>query len=367
MTVMINAEPAVAGLLEAAIEDAIAHESKWSREPSADGSTWGVHGADPAPWNRLLGPVSARGPASGVLVHRGRRIAHWGEPGRSDLTFSVAKTYLALLAGVAFDRGLIHDPEEPVRARLPGIGFDSTQNAPIRWIHLLQQTSEWEGECFGLPDQVDRWRRLSFQPPGQDAGAKGGARPLRAPGMYWEYNDVRINQLALALLHLFRQPLPEVFREAVMTPIGASTDWAWRGYDHAWVEIDGKRMQSVPGGTHWGGGVTISSEDQLRLGTLLLQRGAWQGRQVISSQWIERMFSPCPIAPFYGMLVWLNRTREVFPSAPASGVFAIGAGSSFTWVDPALDLVLVARWLEADHADRFFGRIAQALGGGRSA
>ena len=79
------------------------------------------------------------------------------------------------------------------------------------------------------------------------------------------------------------------------------------------------------------------------------------------------MFSPCPIAPFYGMLVWLNRTREVFPSAPASGVFAIGAGSSFTWVDPALDLVLVARWLEADHADRFFGRIAQALGGGRSA
>ena len=49
MTVMIDAEPAVAELLGAAIEDAIAHESKWSREPSADGSTWGVHGADPPP------------------------------------------------------------------------------------------------------------------------------------------------------------------------------------------------------------------------------------------------------------------------------------------------------------------------------
>jgi CubicO group peptidase (beta-lactamase class C family) len=362
MTVMIDAEPAVAGLLGAAIEDAIAHESKWSREPSADGSTWGVHGADPPPWNRLLGPVSARGPASGVLVHRGRRLARWGEPARADLTFSVAKTYLALLAGVAFDRGLIADPDEPIRARLPGIGFDSAHNASICWTHLLQQTSEWEGECFGLPDQVDRWRRLSFQPPGKDTGAKGGARPLRVPGTYWEYNDVRINHLSLALLHLFREPLPEVFRQAVMEPIGASADWTWRGYDNAWLEIDGRRMQSVPGGTHWGGGVTISSEDQIRLGTLLLHGGAWAGRQVVSSQWIARMLSPCAIAPFYGMLVWLNRTREVFPSAPASSVFAIGAGSSFTWVDRELDLVLVARWLEAEHADRFFGRIARALG-----
>jgi CubicO group peptidase (beta-lactamase class C family) len=147
-----------------------------------------------------------------------------------------------------------------------------------------------------------------------------------------------------------------------MEPIGASADWTWRGYDNAWLEIDGRRMQSVPGGTHWGGGVTISSEDQIRLGTLLLHGGAWAGRQVVSSQWIARMLSPCAIAPFYGMLVWLNRTREVFPSAPASSVFAIGAGSSFTWVDRELDLVLVARWLEAEHADRFFGRIARALG-----
>ena len=362
MPVMIKSEPTVARALEEAIAFAIAHESKWSREPSIDGSTWGVHGADPPPWNRLLGPVSARGPASGVILHRGERIAHWGEPARADLTFSVAKTYLALLAGVALDRGLITDPDERIQARLPGIGFDSQHNAAITWTHLLRQTSEWEGDCFGLPDQVDRWRRLSFQPAGPDAGPKGGARPLQPPGCYWEYNDVRINQLALALLHLFRKPLPEVFREAVMEPIGASRDWSWRGYDNAWVEIDGRPMQSVPGGTHWGGGVTISSDDQLRIGRLMLEGGRCAGRQVISSAWIDRMFSPSAIAPFYGMLVWLNGTRQVFPSAPASSVFAIGAGSSFTWIDRELDLVLIARWLEAEHADGFFGRVWQALG-----
>lgn len=354
-------EPGREQAMKEAIAFACEHESKWSREPSADGSTWGVHGADPPPWNRLLGPVSARGPASGVVVHRGCRIAKWGEPARADLTFSVAKTYLALLAGIAVDRGLIADPHEPVQKTTPGIGFDSPHNRAITWMHLLQQTSEWEGSCFGLPDQVDRWRRLSFQPAGVDAGPKGGPRPLHRPGTYWEYNDVRINQLSLALLHRFRRPLPDVFREAIMQPIGASENWSWQAYEHAWVEIDGKRIQSVPGGTHWGAGVTISSEDQLRIGQLVLARGVWDGRQVISAAWIDQMMRACPIAPFYGMLVWLNATRQVFPSAPSSSVFAIGAGSSFTWMDRELDLVVVARWLDADYADGFFGRVWRAL------
>jgi CubicO group peptidase (beta-lactamase class C family) len=344
-----------------AIAFATAHESSWSREPSMDGSTWGVHGADPAPHNRLLGPVSARGGPTGLILKDGRELARWGEPERSDLTFSIAKTYLALLAGVAHDRGLLPNPDEPVIRRVSGIGFEGAHNQGITWTHLLQQTSEWEGSCFGLPDQVDRYRKLSFQPALNTDGNKGDARPLRAPGTYWEYNDVRINQLSLALLHLFRRPLPEVFDEAIMRPLGASRDWSWRGYDHAWVEIDGRRMQSVPGGTHWGGGVTISSLDQALIGELLLDRGQFRGRRLISSEWMDRLYAPCPIAPFYGYLVWLNATRQVFPKAPATSVFAIGAGSSFTWIDPALRSVVIVRWLNADHADTLFGMIAQTI------
>jgi CubicO group peptidase (beta-lactamase class C family) len=344
-----------------AIAYAIAHESTWTREPSVDGSTWGVHGADPAPYNRLLGPVSARGGPSGLIVCNGCEWARWGEPGRADLTFSIAKTYLALLAGVAHDRGLLPDPDEPVIKRVPGIGFEGAHNQDITWAHLLQQTSEWEGRCFGLPEQVDRYRTLSFQPAGDVSGRKGDPRPLRDPGTYWEYNDVRINQLSLALMYLFRRPLPEVFDEAIMRPLGASQDWSWRGYDDAWVTLDGRRMQSVPGGTHWGGGVTISSLDQALIGELLLDRGVFRGRRLISSEWMDRLFAPCPIAPFYGYLVWLNATRQVFPQAPASSVFAIGAGSSFTWIDPVLRSVVIVRWLDAEHADPLFGMIARAL------
>jgi CubicO group peptidase (beta-lactamase class C family) len=348
-----------AARLQQAIQYAIDHETPWPREP---GEGWGIHQQDPPPWNRLLGPVHARGAVSGVIVLRGDRLIAWGEPERPDLTFSVAKTYLALLAGVAHDRGLLPDVDEPVGARLRGIGFDSGRNARVTWAHLLQQTSEWEGSCFGVPEQVDRYRTLQFQG-GAAAGRKGDPRPLQEPGTYWEYNDVRINQLSLALLHLFRRPLPEVFREAIMRPIGASENWRWTGYDDAWVEIVGRRMQSVPGGTHWGGGVSIGSADQARIGQLLLDDGQVEGRQVLSAQWIARMRTPCPIAPFYGYLIWLNHARRVFPSVPESSYFAIGAGSSFTWIEPERRMVVVVRWIDADHADPFFGRVLEAVDG----
>jgi CubicO group peptidase (beta-lactamase class C family) len=344
--------------IEQAVQFAIDHETPWSREI---GPAWGIHHVDPPPWNRLLGPVHARGAVSGTIVLDGRTLVSWGEPERPDLTFSVAKTYLALLAGVAHDRGLLPDVDEPVGARVRGIGFDAGRNARVTWAHLLQQTSEWEGECFGVPDQVDRYRTVQFQGAAPAQGRKGDPRPLRTPGTYWEYNDVRINQLSLALLHLFGRPLPEVFRDSIMRPVGASDNWTWTGYDQAWIELAGRRMQSVPGGTHWGGGVSINSIDQVRVGQLLLNEGRANGRQVISSQWIERMRSPCAIAPFYGYLTWLNHARRIFSSVPASSCFAIGAGSSFTWIEPERRMVLVVRWIDADYADAFFGQVLQAL------
>ena len=343
--------------IDQAVQFAIDHETSWSREI---GDSWGIHHQDPAPWNRLLGPVHPRGPVSGTIVVKGQTLISWGEPERTDLTFSVAKTYLALLAGVAHDQGLLPDVDEPVGARIHGIGFDAGHNAQVTWKHLLQQTSEWEGECFGVPDQVDRYRIVQFQQV-HATGKKGDPRPLRTPGTYWEYNDVRINQLSLALLHLFGRPLPEVFRDTVMQPIGASDRWSWVGYDNAWIELDGRKVQSVPGGSHWGGGISIGSIDQARVGQLFLEDGRAKGRQVISSEWIERMRIPCVIAPFYGYLTWLNHARTVFPRVPESSYFAVGAGSSFTWMEPERQMVLVVRWIDGDHTDEFFGRVLRAL------
>ena len=156
------------------------------------------------------------------------------------------------------------------------------KTARVTWRHLLQNTSEWEGELFGKSDLIDRNRNLGLE----GKGRKGDPRPLQAPGSHWEYNDVRVNRLSLALLRRFRRPLPEVFAERIMDPIGASKDWSWHGYRTSRVEIDGRMIESVSGGTHWGGGMLIHAEDQARIGLLMLRRGEWNGRRILPESWI---------------------------------------------------------------------------------
>jgi len=355
--------------LRDAVRFAAAHESPWPRDPSAPPAAgrppWGVHDDDPPPFNRLRGPVRARGPQSGVVRQHGNELAAWGEPDRADLTFSVAKSYLALIAGVAHDAGLLPDENERVVDRLPGIGFDSEHNRAITWAQLLTQTSEWEGTCFGVPDSVDRWRKVGLDPQPATRGPKGGARPLQAPGTYWEYNDVRINQLALALLHLVHRPLPQVFLEQVLQPLGGGAGFAWQGYDDAWLELPGiGRVQSVPGGSHWGGGVSISARDQARIGAMVLAGGSVDGRTIVSRAWLDRMAAPTPIAPFYGRLVWLNRDGRAFPGASTRAIVMQGAGDHITWIDPELDAIVVLRWLDSAHAKETFARFGAALRAG---
>jgi CubicO group peptidase (beta-lactamase class C family) len=157
--------------------------------------------------------------------------------------------------------------------------------------------------------------------------------------------------------------LPEVFREAIMQPLGTSENWQWVGYDNAWVDINGQRMQSVPGGTHWGGGLSISAHDQLKVASLFVNDGKVGGYQIISSEWLARMRTPCALAPYYGYLVWLNHEGRVFPSVPASSYFAVGAGSSFMWIEPERKMAVVVRWLNSAHADEFFGLVLKAVDG----
>jgi CubicO group peptidase (beta-lactamase class C family) len=354
-----HAAPDEAGLDPAAIADAARHaadhETPWQR----DLAQMVAHDFDEQPpWNQTLGPVRPRGGPNGLLLRHGLITAEWGDTTRVDMTFSVAKSYLSILTGLAWDRGLIGDPHARVNLRVDDGGFDPPHNDAITWHHLLQQTSEWEGVLWDKPDLVDRNRAVGGRP---SAAPKGSHRNLQPPGEFWEYNDVRVNRLALALLQVWRRPLPEIFRELVMDPIGASADWEWHGYRNSTVEIDGERMPSVSGGGHWGGGVFINARDQARIGLLLLNRGMWNGRRILSEEWIERMLEPCPLFRNYGYLWWLNTDRALYPSASAASYCARGAGGNLTWIDPANDLVAVLRWTDPAAMDGFMKLTMAAL------
>ena len=323
------------------------HYLSFGREPFGDG----------------IGPFKVRGPASGVIVRHGYIAAEWGDTARVDMTFSVTKSFLSTTIGLAWSDGLIRDLDDPVLGYMapislpPGDGepgvdrvgfgapdpallFESAHNRKITWNHLLRQTSDWEGTLWGKPDWADS--------PGDDVAAKK-SRERSEPGSAYKYNDVRVNLLALAGLNVWRRPLPEVLREYVMDPIGASPTWRWFGYDNSWVIIDGQRIQSVSGGGHWGGGMFISARDQARFGLFTLRNGNWNGEQLLSTEWLDMARTPTPAQTGYGFMnFFLNTEQRMYPAAPASSWSHRGAGVNMVYCDPENDLVIVARWIRGN-------------------
>jgi CubicO group peptidase (beta-lactamase class C family) len=206
---------------------------------------------------------------------------------------------------------------------------------------------------WGKPDWADR--------PDADA-TKWLNRKRNAPGSTWEYNDVRVNALALATTCVWRKPLPAVMKEYIMDPIGASATWRWYGYRNSWIVLDGMIVQSVSGGGHWGGGLFINSYDMARFGLLTLNKGNWNGRQLISSKWIEQARTPTQAQPTYGyMNYFLNTDKKYYSNAPASAFAHIGNGTNIIYVDPDHELVVVARWIEANAINEMIGKIMAAM------
>lgn len=340
-------------ILHSAVEFALRNEIGWPIDVRKANV-----GQDAPEWAAKLGPMKNRGHSSGVIVKDGFIVAEWGDIDRVDLTYSATKSYISAVAGLALDRGLINSTADRVvdyeagksitmvATGKPVDGFVTEQNRPVTWRHLLQQTSEWEGTLYTKPDVVDWNRDLALVGMGQKT--RETRKNRKQPGTHWEYNDVRVNRTALALLSVLNEPLPDVLKRELMAPIGASGSWEWHGYgEHSLVDVDGLVTESVSGGAHWGGGLWISSLDHARFGLLFKSRGKWDGRQIISERWIDEMLVPCDLNPEYGYLWWLNTGHIRYGENVSESAFAAsGAGGNSIVVDPENNLVIVVRWCQ---------------------
>ncbi|MBS0469849.1 MAG: serine hydrolase [Proteobacteria bacterium] len=344
--------------LQLAIDYAIAHESKLS--PALDGVidqrdlsiTIPLQFA--GPYSDPIGPLKPHASANGLVIRHGYIVASWGNTNAVDMAHSVTKTFISALAGIAFDRHMIRSVDDRVIDYVkPTTDFMLAHNQPITWDQMLRQTSGWVGTVWGKPWWADRpgkqpWDELA-----------GGPPPV---GTQWKYSDVRVNALALALTHLYRRPLPEVLRETVMTPIGASSSWHWEGYRNSWITLGGKRIHVVPGGGHWGGGMFISAEDLARMGLLGLNNGTWNGHQILSEKWIALSRTPTGPNPGYGYMNWfLNTGQKLFPAAREDAVAFIGNGDNIVFIDYQHDLVAVIRWIDDSQKAEFVRLLEAAL------
>ncbi len=336
-----------------------AHYLGFGREPFGDG----------------VGPFKTRGEQTGIIVKNGYIVAEWGEPGRVDMTFSVTKSFLSTCIGLAYDRGMIKDlndkvytytapvvPFEPYnkagdKAALFGQPkvlslFEDAHNRSITWDHLLRQTSSWRGTLWGKPDWADR--------PSQDRATWLSVERAE-PGTVYEYNDVRVNLLALVATDIWRRSLPQVLKEYIMDPIGATSTWRWHGYENSWIVLDGLPVQVVSGG-HWGGGMFINAYDQARFGLFTMHKGNWNGEQLLPEEWFTMARTPTPVRKSYGFMnYFLNTGKAFFPSAPETAYAHIGAGRNMVYVDEENDLIIVARWIKNDASDGLIKRVLESI------
>jgi CubicO group peptidase (beta-lactamase class C family) len=317
------------------------------------------------PWPYVMGPLLDRGAPNGLVLVGGEETARWGDPGRREMAFSIAKSALGTVAGLAFDDGLLTDLDQPVVERVPlsafggdlygpGVPDDPTAARRITWRQLLTQTSEWRGTLFDVPWWADPQGK-------QEPGA-----PAIASGMRFSYNDVRTNLCSLALTHLRGEGNAATFGARVLEPIGCKPGWGWHGLHQMRTRLaGGGHAEVTTGGSHWGGGLWLTAEDLARYGQLHLRGGEWEGRRVLSGEWCRRQLVPTHARRAYGLMWWRNPEAGIaageegssplgavgdaeafYPGAGVRGFAAHGTGEQVVWCDPDRDLVAVLRWVK---------------------
>jgi CubicO group peptidase (beta-lactamase class C family) len=335
-------------LLDSAVRFAIQNESK----TDYDLRIANMKAYAKEPNYRILGPMKQRGKPAGLVIKNGYIVAQWGDPKRVDMTFSVTKSFLSTVAGLALDNHLIRNIDDRTGEYLWDETFEGAHNSKITWRHLLTQSSDWSGCLFDVCDWADR-------PPKEGSIDDWKNRKLLEPGTQFEYNDVRVNLLAYSLLQVWRKPLPVVLREKIMDPIGATTTWRWYGYDNSFVNIDGTMIQSVSGGGHFGGGLFINSLDQARFGLLFLRKGKWKNQQLISESWVNAAHQPSAANKSYGLMLWTNEENEL-KGLSKNIYYANGFGGNYIVIDNEHDLVIVARWIEPSKLVEFVRLVVDA-------
>jgi CubicO group peptidase (beta-lactamase class C family) len=301
----------------------------------------------------IAGPMKERGKPAGMIIKNGYIVAEWGDLKRVDMTFSVTKSYLSTIAGLAIDNKLIKSVDERVNEYITDDKFSGAHNGKVTWKHLLTQSSDWSGCLFDMCDWADR-------PPRTGTIDDWKNRQLLEPGTNYEYNDVRVNLLAYSLLHVWRKPLPMVLKEKIMDPIGASSTWRWYGYENSFVNVDGLMMQSVSGGGHHGGGLFINTYDQARFGLLFLRKGKWKNQQLISERWVNTVHEPSTANASYGYMWWTNHKNDL-KDVSKNIYYANGFGGNYIVVDEEHDLLIVVRWLDTSKLNDMVKLVVSAV------
>jgi CubicO group peptidase (beta-lactamase class C family) len=245
---------------------------------------------------------------------------------------SASKSIVSLLTGIAIDRKLIASVDEPVvkffsdHAALKSSGWD---NITLRHLLTMSSGMQWdENRAWNDPKNDEPHLSRDADPISYIL-----SRPIAAPpDKVWVYNGGGTDLLGNILEHVSGKPLDVFAREVLFEPLGIS-DWAWMKYGN------GKMASAI--------GLRMRPRDAAKIGQLVLNHGAWNGRQIVSPEWIEQSVRPRFQAIgyfsglfFYGYQWWMG--RSISGDTDVKWIAAMGLGGQRIFIVPELDLVMMS-------------------------
>lgn len=311
-------------------------------------------GVDSARLSALTGAIRAW-PELGVhaiLIERSGKLIYeeyfdgfderWGQPlGRVSMTAetrhdlrSVTKSVVSALVGIAHGEGAIPSLEQPVVRWFPEYPeLDTPDGRRVTLAHVLSMTSgfEWNEEVPYNDPRNDEIRMTRDPQPLRYALSRPFAFD---PGSDYDYNGGLTQVMAAVLVRATKTPLEEYARTKLFGPLGI-TDVEWVG------ELAG--MPSAASG------LRLRARDLAKIGSLYLNGGKWNGKQIIPASWVElstrRQFRFRPRTGAdaggefgYGYFWWYN----CYPSAAGliEARTAVGNGQQRIFVLPRLNMVV---------------------------
>jgi len=260
-----------------------------------------------------------------VVAYQGHLLAERYAYGVTAATpmpgWSMSKSVTATLAGI-----LIGDGKLQLDAPAPVPGWDGSDKEAITLRQLLHMSSGLQvNEDYGGISDVTRMLYTV-----SDQFAYAGSRPVvTTPGTRFRYSTVETARLAAALQASLGGSLQDVYdfyQQRLFHPLGIRSGF---------FEVD------ASGHFVAGAYAFMSSRDWARLGQLYLQRGHWQGQQIVPERWVDFVRTPSPLASDYGGHFWLNTEGNRWPEVPYDTYAMLGHQGQRVVIIPSRQLVVV--------------------------
>jgi CubicO group peptidase (beta-lactamase class C family) len=295
---------------------------------------------------RTLQQYLDRRPITGFLIAKDDTILieHY-QYGRTDsdhlTSFSMAKTIVGLLIGIAIEEGKIRSIDDLAEAYVPGLKGTKYGQTPIKALLQMRSGMFFREDYADTKSDIYTLAHLTLgQDPGGSLAAVKRFNWRRAPpGQYFSYSSADTAVLGLVLTAATGRTLSDYASEKFWRPLGAEADATWA------IDATGQEIAFAY--------VNAVLRDWARLGMMLAHYGTWSGRSIVPKDWLLASLANPTETDFalkYGYQVWL--------SADIKGFALLGLRGQRVLVDPETKLVLVQTSLSEDD---FLGLELKAL------